>query len=292
MYFSAKEFLDYLNRPQTNVCHKTTILLHNGILRSDYHLGGTYHHQVRANLPTLTLKHVRNYLRHMKKKVVERDYEDGRAKWHRPWEVVTELSKWQAPEGDYGIGIEVEYGFASTEAAQYIANKVKNWKYITLDFEGGRFPIEATFPPIAYTKFSSKCQAYRYLKLLQSMPDLLSSHTPTQGVGTHVNVSKGGITSYTTEHYLVRIRTINNILLHEVTVSEKRKYFGREPYGYLYNRSKFIEMKLFNSVADPKRLMQYVNIAVSIMELLTSSRELSATSVREALERGYAGRIR
>ena len=46
-------------------------------------------------------------------------------KWYRPWDVVPKLRDFQAPEGDYGIGVEVEMGFRSERAAQTIANKSK-----------------------------------------------------------------------------------------------------------------------------------------------------------------------
>ena len=238
-----------------------------------------------------TKKEVRTFHKACMKAIVNRESQvviNGTAvslwKWFRPWSVVPELTTWAPPVGDYGIGVEVEMGFNSREAAQAVAEKVHRWRNITLDFEGGSHPIEATFPPVLYSKFGPNSQASRYLKLLKNAGNDVRRHDPESCVGTHINVSKGG----TTINY-DKIRSING-MMEGLLRSDKLKYFGREyPYGYGYVRGNntYVEWKMFNSTTDWKRLRQYVDIAVELVELATTSRRITPALVREALERGF-----
>ena len=222
-------------------------------------------------------------------------------KWRRPWDVVPKLRNFTPPEGDYGIGVEVEMGFNSVDDASFIANKIKNWKYVAIDVEGGNWPIEATFAPVLYSKLSSKTQVFRYLKLLTQHSDKVHKHDEGSMVGTHINVSKGGA-RYTDETRLRRMyfallsqrvsvptyeRDCQDLGNNPLTRDECYKYFNRVPYGGCYSQSTYIEYKLFNSTTDVKALRRYINIAVSLTDLLYSTNLINYDSVRAALEAGY-----
>lgn len=296
MYFSANQYYNYLQRKgqlANGGSIHATILSQLGLINQRYNPAGYGSYEYApTNWATrwpMDRKLVKDFLKHQLNKIANRD-PAGVSKWYRPWHVVPELENWSAPVGDYGVGVEIELGFRSIEAARQVANHVKNWKYITLDFEGGAIPIEATFPPTKYSTFGTKSQAVRYVKYLEGNSGLVTPHDGrNRAVGTHVNVSKGGVIDYS--QYGSRTNYVNNILENRLSSTQQNKYFGRRPYGYIYNRGRFYEMKLFNSVTDPATLRRYVNIAVSLMELITDTREISTESVVEALERGYNGRI-
>jgi hypothetical protein len=283
MYFSAKQYYSHLCSPNA---YPETLYLRQ-----------------QLNVPNstpITLNMAKRGLRNVKKAIAARKGSItanntpgvspncfiSLGKWIRPWHIVPELREFRAPEGDFGIGVEVEMGFRNTAAAQIVANYIKNWKYVTLDFEGGQYPIEATFPPMIYSKISKRSQVYRYLKFLQENRDLVA---PNQGaVGTHVNVSCSGLDMVAQQ----RLNSVNDILMYRLTGSDKTKYFGRTPYGYGRYRGRpdnqYIEYKLFNSQLDPRRLLQYINIAVALTKLVVDqTTPVTADSVRAALEAGY-----
>ena len=204
-------------------------------------------------------------------------------KWLRPWHVVPKLKNWRPPDGDYGIGVEIELGFNTGSAARRVAQAVRNWRYVALDIEGPAHPIEATFPPFAYSKMSSKMQPFRYLKLLRERPDDIYQHDPASYTGIHINVSCGNTESFSTG----RCEEMR-IYLAGLTCEQNYKYFGRMPYGYVNDySSKYLEFKLFNSTTDSKVLRRYIHIAVALTELITSEREITRESVLSALEAGY-----
>ena len=239
---------------------------------------------------TLSFSSVRRYVKAAKEAIVRRDGHLGVEyrseclyKWYRPWDVVPKLRDFQAPEGDYGIGVEVEMGFRSQRAAQTIANKIKGWKYVAVDIEGGTWPIEATFPPVLYSKLSNKSQVFRYLKLLRDNQSLVEEHGEYSSVGTHINVSKGGVTNYDTIR-LTQLREQVNALSYE----DQKRYFGRRPYGVANCYSgKYLEFKLFNSTTDSRALKRYINIAVALTDLITSRDTINQENVIAALELGY-----
>lgn len=222
-------------------------------------------------------------------------------KWLRPWSVVPELRNFQVPEGDYGVGIEVEYGFQTQAHAAFIANVIKNWRYIAMDSEGGPNGIEVTFAPTLYSKFNSASQACRYLKLLSENAARLYPHSRSQTVGTHVNLSYAGYNGNDPDLY-DRLRTINAYVDTRngwmldgrraygegaISFDQQVKYFGREPYEGMNTRPTHVEFKLFNSVTDWKALRKYVNISVALLELIRSNTEINRETVVDALERGY-----
>ena len=280
MYVSAKELHEEF-RPRNSIIRQAILW---------------YDTQRKPSLYTVAKR-----LRKIKQAILDRDYDANVydcdyadaisvTKWLRPWDVVPKLKNFWPEADDFGVGVEIEYGFRSNEDAQWIANKVQHWKYITLDYEGGEYPIEATFPPVAYSKLSSRSQALRYCKLLAQESDRVEEHEACYSVGTHVNVSKGGndMSSHSVAYRLDILRRI----LCELRVRQLFKYFGRAPYGYGYVRETasgrcFVEWKLFNSTTSAATLKRYINIAVALTDLTYSSQYISRESVMTALEYGY-----
>lgn len=246
----------------------------------------------------LTQKEIREALRAVKQQIVERKVclhnQSGQdtgayiSKWLRPWEVLPELLTYTAPEGDYGVGVEVEMGFVSQAAAQQVAQHIANWKYVCLDFEGGEHPIEATFSPSKYSTFGGRSQVARYLDYLKANEELCEGHhAGARHVGTHVNVSKGGVRNYD----MNRANLVSN-LLSSLSFDNQLKYFGRSPYGYVYPQVGYLEYKLFKSTLDSKVMLRYVDIAVALTALITSDTRLTREAVMEALELGYNKRAK
>lgn len=206
-------------------------------------------------------------------------------KWYRPWDVVEKLKYWRAPAGDFGVGIEIELGFYPCDDEE-IARRVQHWRHITLDFEGGDHPIEATFPPVRYSKFGPKSQACRYLKLVDG---IATKHSPARMVGTHINISVGGREHLDSYHRRDALNGILHSSYHNTLSDRQReKYFGRAiVYGGIYSCSTHYECKMFNSVTDWKVLRRYVDISVELIKLLESEEEITLSSVVAACERGY-----
>lgn len=211
----------------------------------------------------------------------------GLYKFTRPWDVVDKLKRFTVPEGDFSVGVEVEYGFVNTAAASCVITFVRNWRHVTCDREGGAHGVETTFPPTLYSKLNRKSQVFRYVKFLQEHQHLLANHWGQ--VGTHINVGYGGLCDS------ARLMAVNGHLMH-LSSELKVKYFGRHPYGYGYRRGSFgnhwVEWKLFNSTPDPEAVERYINIAVSLTKLLRDGAPINDQSVAAALEAGYNGRVK
>jgi len=294
MFVSAKEFQRYINSDDDNASYyrimaialSTPNYLTYGGCSLKYH---RRNHKVSLNAARKALARIKNSV--VTREPTIRIPQGGSysvVKWLRPWDAVPHLKRFEVPEGDYGIGVEVEYGFQTLDSARLIARTIKNWKYVALDFEGGMNGIETTFAPVLYSKLNKNSQCFRYLKLLQQNHNLLYNHDTRQMVGTHVNVS-------THDNAFYGISQMNGILRDQLTFDEKFKYFGREPYSYLHGQGRFIEFKLFNSVAEPDRLRQYIDEAVELTKLLecaNSGPMFSVDNVRAALERGYNKSLR
>ena len=205
-------------------------------------------------------------------------------KIYRPWSIIPALRDFSPPEGDFGVGVEIEYGFTSNETAKTAMYHVRNWKHVALDREGGTYGVEATFPPILYSKLSKRDKPFRYLDYLAANPNMLSRHSGA--VGTHINISASCRIDNN------RRESVNRVLSY-LSEARKRKYFNRMPYGYINPRSEntngngYVEMKLFNSTTCSITLRRYINIAVSLVQLITSETPITETSVIEALEAGY-----
>lgn len=285
MFFSKKQFHDYIN--SSNVDDYSRGAYKRVFLNGSTDLYGRPQH-----VQGLTLKETSTILRMVKQRLADRNLDDdqvGLGKWLRPWQVVPALKEFRPPVGDFGIGVEVEMGFTSIQAVRDVAHHIKDWKYIALDREGGQYPLEVTFPPVLYSKLDKRSQVMRYLSYLNTVSDTVVQHSGM--VGTHVNVSVGGITDF--YPYGGRMSHINNTLARSLTVEQQRKYFGRRPYGCLFNRGGHIEMKLFNSQLDPKRLQQYIDIAVSLGKLLVNNDVvLTLETIVAALEEGFNKSVR
>lgn len=277
-YFSANQFMQYVNSPGNYSINRRT-------LRQAF-LGGPYYSHDNS---LLAPKEARAILREAHRRLALRDRDLsvswGLAKWYRPWDIVPSLRNMRAPEGDFTVGIEVEMGFRSQEDAQFFAAPLLRMKHVTLDWEGGQHPIEATFPPFLYSKLSSRTQAIRYSKLLQENRERLVHHRGDMWVGTHVNVGLSGTLTNLQES---RLRVVNGYLI-ELSPEDKYKYFGRSlPYRYGVSQGgQFVEWKMFNSVPDPDRLRGYIHTAVELTKLVADTPQtVDRDAVRGALETG------
>lgn len=218
-------------------------------------------------------------------------YSFNAGKFIRPWHVVPKLRDFRPPQGDYGVGVEVEYGFRSHAAASTTVMHIKNWKYIAVDAEGGTYGVETTFAPVLYSKLNKKSQCFRYLDYLASSNDVIE-HDPTARVGTHVNVSAH------TRLDGNRCESVASTIRHSLTQEAQIRFFGRpRPYGCGVVRDtvsghNYIEWKLFNSTTDSKKLREYINVAVSLTKLVESDAAITTVSVIEACERGLLGRVK
>lgn len=286
MFFSVNDLYNFLNDSNRNADFRQAVLR---LSRGDRNFG----YDVRP-----TRREVAKYVKAVKRAIINRqatlNFNDGGygnhyiAKWLRPWDVVPALKNFNAPDGDYAVGVEIEMGFTSRQAAHTVATHVANWRHIALDWEGGDFPIEATFPPVLYSKFGSKSQPSRYLKWLSANQSLVQEHREDALVGTHINVSKGRqrLPVERVMELTSRLRLLSD--------EQKSKYFGRRvPYSYARPQSvKYIEFKMFNSTTNWKILRRYVDISVALAELVYSGAPLSDAAIYQALEEGYNKRSR
>lgn len=241
-------------------------------------------------------KRVRAHVRSLKAAIVNRQTAvRWAAKWLRPWDVVPALRNYQAPDGQFAVGVEVEMGFNDRNAVRAVASHIQHWKHITLDNEGGNYPLEVTFPPVVYSKFGRRCQVANYLRYLNSTDHVNRAELEQSAyIGTHVNISKGGNT-IPVATMQSRCATMNTVLpnsTHSLGGEIKRRYFGRDiPYGYSVWQGHYVEFKMFKSSTDFTAMKRYVNIAVALADLLYSDRRINNDSIREALELGYNKRV-
>lgn len=291
MYMEAKDLQNLWNNPRDAVDRYRIVTAAGPDLTSKMKLTTSEAYSTSYKR-SITLSEARMIMQEVRRVAVTRDrYEIGNrrmSKWLRPWMTVPKIREFVPPAGDFGVGIEIEMGFTSQRSASTIAHKVKNWKYLALDWEGGSDPIEATFAPILYSKFGSRSQPVRYAKILKENTNLIYPHSENMSVGTHVNVSSG-TTPIITSNHATRIRDISTIIRNSLTRDQKRKYFGRSaPYGYMYIRGNFVECKMFNSVPDPAVLRRYVHVAVALVKLgLDSNEEITTENVINVLEQAY-----
>lgn len=277
MFYSAKEIMTWLKANPSGINHLYGYSPAIPLRKYNYDTGAYYPD------PPVTATAVRAAMKEIRRRILTRPPGAGApAKFLRPWTVVPHLANFQVPDGDFGVGIEVEYGFRTLEDFQFIADKIKDWKYITLDMEGGRIPLEVTFPPTLYSKWGHNSQAMRYLHLLKK--EVARTEHRGNSVGTHVNISAGG---RHLDSYRHRVDDVNSFL-RTMGLELCRRYFNRVPYGYLYIQAHGIEYKLFNSEPEPKQLIKYVEVAISIHRLLLADDvPVTAASVRLACEAGY-----
>ena len=278
MFFSAKELKSYVTTSEDAYVRARAEGRHAS--REDY-----------ENPANLSLAKAKASIKRMRKAVVARSSDNGDAyftgKWLRPWDVVPKLRDFSPPSGEYGIGIEVEMGFNSRQDASYIADQIKDWRYIAVDREGGTHPIEATFPPVLLSKFNNS-QAVRYLRLLKKNEDRVYAHDGNASVGTHVNVSSGTTRRFSWK----RVENMDNALRYicHGRAGDGRdaefclKYFGRRrPYGTVYFQGNYLEYKLFNSTTSTKQLKKYVAVAVALTKMIEGDEPITVDTVKETL---------
>ena len=207
------------------------------------------------------------------------------AKAIRPWSIVPKLRDFRPPAGDFGVGVEIEYGFRTHRDAVNVMHFIRNWKHVALDREGGTYGVEATFPPILYSKMNKRSAPMRYLQYLAANPDIIAPHMGQ--VGTHINISASSAIDIDRKNAV-------NMCIRELSVDAKHKYFNRMPYGYINQRAEpsssvsYVEMKLFNSTTCAVTLRRYINIAVSLVKLIQSDEAITTESVTATLEAGYS----
>ena len=104
MYVSAKELHREFDPGNANMRH--------AILWRD-----------RTRRPGLST--VAKRLRKIKQTILDREYDaeigdycTSVTKWLRPWDVVPKLKNFWPEADDFGVGVEIEYGFCSEEDAQ------------------------------------------------------------------------------------------------------------------------------------------------------------------------------
>ena len=247
----------------------------------------------------ITRKRAAKVLSEIKQAIVDRedDYDLNRhysinvGKFARPWHVVDKLRNFRPPQGDYGIGVEVEYGFNSHSDATDVVMHIKNWRHIAVDKEGWPNGIETTFAPTLYSKMNKKSQCFRYLDYLRANLGKVHPHDPSSTIGTHVNVSAHERLSSARCH---RVRSTIEYMGH----ATKERFFGRpQPYGAGVVRPttgghNYIEWKLFNSTTDSKKLREYINVAVSLTKLVEGNDIINMETVTQACERGLLGRVK
>lgn len=301
MYFSAREFHAAVVSGRVNITRPLTAaeMRSRGYTNTQIEQhrtteGGRYYPTTHVTGPTVTLQQAADYLRRAKQAIISRTYrlEGGgtvSTKWYRPWDIVPALANWRPPQGDYGVGVEIEMGFRSDAHAARIAEQCKNWRYVTADREGGSTPIEMTFPPVKYSSLNLKRSAmFRYLDLLTANREIVVQHSPASMVGTHINVS----TPNDNRHVAERMSTLGGYFITNMSGAEQQRYFGRRPYGQIYrhtnngNGATFYELKLFNSTIDKTKLAEYINIGISILQLAESPLALNHTNIIAALQRG------
>ena len=314
MYFSAKQFHSYINTRNSSYAPRVLTTLRAVAAEENIRRQRVGRPQLRLmnsqqinTARQITMQQAKKYMRVINKHIADRvPYAPSLGvnvgKFMRPWTVVPELAAFAVPEGDIAFGVEVELPFRTTEAARTVAKKVMKWKYVTLDFEGGSIPIEATFPPMLYSKLTDKAQVLRYVQYLTDNRTLVAPSIHG-GAGTHVNVSWRGLPPWrygydldgqatqASPEYTTLMQRLNNVngYLRAVgnTMGLNDRYFGRAPYGYGFHQGTHIEFKLFQSTVDPARVRQYIDIAVSLAQLLKSNEEVTQESVHQALERGF-----
>ncbi len=290
MYFNAKQLQQFLNETTIGRNNKAYVVsaFVDGVHR--YSLTSRRIREISAT--PVSLKTCTKIMRRANAALARRDQDEmsnlGLFKWIRPWDVIPKLRNIVAPQGDFTVGVEIEMGFASQAAASLVAQKVLRMRNVTADWEGGTYPIEATFPPSLYSKFGAKSPAVKYVKFLAANLDIVR-HSGYH-VGTHVNVGSPELNA--TPDRLARLITVNDHLM-ALSSEDKAKYFGRaSPYRYgILQQSgggnAFIEWKLFNSSHEVPRFCSYVHTGVELVRLIASSEAITATSVRAALDTGY-----
>lgn len=290
MYFNAKQLQQFLNGTTTGRSYKPYVVATfiDGVSR--YNISSRRVQELSST--TVSLETCTKIMRRANAALARRDQDEmsrlGLFKWIRPWDVVPKLRNIVAPQGDFTVGVEIEMGFASQAAASLVAQKVMRMRNVTADWEGGTYPIEATFPPSLYSKFGAKSPAVKYVKFLAANRDILR-HSGFH-VGTHVNVGSPELNA--TPNRAGRLMAVNEHLM-TLSSEDKAKYFGRaQPYRYgLMQQSgggnAFIEWKLFNSSHEVPRFCSYVHTGVELVRLIASRAGITATSVRDALDTGY-----
>lgn len=279
MFFSSKQFADYLNGGNNGGNYVRARVLQQ--------MGKTGNRD-----GSISDEDADTYLTGIKAAITKRqrtyNNTENLSKWLRPWEVVPELATFAPPAGDFGVGVEVELGFNTMRDAQFVAEHIADWEYVTLDWEGPSYPIEATFAPHLLSDFHNSLPV-KYLNFLATIPDRIYPHEQDSLTGTHVNVSYNDGSNRAGWHYSQESLNTINAHIGYMRHDDQVKYFGRRPYSVGHGQYSWIEWKLFNSQTDAARLQQYVNVAVELtrMAYTMQSHQITQEVFNAALETGY-----
>lgn len=191
----------------------------------------------------------------------------------RPWEIINVTKRLDPTQ--VWIGYEFETGF--DDKNQY--DKAVNWLWnnaenFVIDREGvGEYPCEFTFSPVNLDQFMSK--DYVIDKFLVKLNEIGETERILDEwgaqVGMHVNMSGPNIRNCTDLQALANLLSCSiGALSHE----QARTLFGRQPYGYIYERSAngqvWLEGKLFNSTHDINKWNEYKAVSNNLALLADS----------------------
>lgn len=290
MYFNAKQLHQFLNETDIGRSNKAYVV--SAFIDGTNRYSLTSQRIQEINNSPVSLETCTIIMRRANAALARRDQDEmsnlGLFKWIRPWDVIPKLRNIVAPPGDFTVGVEIEMGFASQAASSLVAKKVLRMRNVTADWEGGTYPIEATFPPALYSKFGPKSPSVKYVEFLAANLSILrhSGHY----VGTHVNVGSPELNA--NPNRVGRLAAVNGYL-QSLSSEDKAKYFGRAaPYRYgIMQQSSggnaFVEWKLFNSSHEVPRFCSYVHTGVELVRLIASDIPITEASVRRALDTGY-----
>lgn len=184
----------------------------------------------------------------------------------RPWSLVNMSDKLD-PEQAW-MGFEFETGWDNhRDYERAMAFLIDKLDHVAVDREGtGSYVAEITFPPENfndYTDGKASIQKF-YDHLYETDNRMASSLGYAEYAGTHVNISTP---AWRKNLMSCRSGSLLGRLNHSLQcVKDKRKVFGRTPYGYGYSRgdtqgNSWIEFKLFLSKPTREEFEHYVSVS-------------------------------
>lgn len=201
-------------------------------------------------------------------------------KYDRPWNIVN-LTGQLDPDQPW-IGFEFETGFDDKKEYLSVVNYLWNEQdYTSIDREGtGNFPMEIVYSPMnAADVFAGKSTLMDTLHFIENSKFTVAKNPTTftmRDVGIHANIStkkfrdltKHDQSRYDGEGYRVTA-ALNELLMME-SDAQREELYGRSRmyWGCANCRGKYIELKLFRSSADVKKVTGYVNVVSRIITLL------------------------
>lgn len=204
------------------------------------------------------------------------DHDLGKAV--RPWQLVN-ISKMLDPNQPW-VGIEYETGYNSKEKYQQVINYL--WRYHDLtavDAEGcGNYPCEITFSPVNFDDFMDRSYHMdRLLDFMQKKRCTKAGHQEYNMIGTHCNIStpayrKMAASTKGKKAGTMQVCTVLNNSISNLSSTERRTLFGRNPYGTFFRRGNkygdWLEGKLFDSVGSKSKWAGYKKVIANFCDLI------------------------